>query len=119
MGILEQLKRLFRKERKESTVTAGIGTKEETASSSIISIENQIRELDKEIEEHQQQIEKLKTHPPHLKPFKYTPSKPRQPASQTYTGKKVRGLPPQSARTKRMWKLQVSKEELEKAAEPS
>jgi len=37
----------------------------------------------------------------------------RQPASQTYTGIKVRGMKPRSARNKRMWRLQVSQEELD------
>jgi hypothetical protein len=36
----------------------------------------------------------------------------KQPASQTYTQKKVRGLPPRSARNKRMWHS-ATKEELE------
>ena len=36
-----------------------------------------------------------------------------QPASQTYTQKKVRGLPPKPAFSKRMWRTQVSKEELD------
>ena len=37
----------------------------------------------------------------------------RQRASQTYTIKKIRGLPPRSAYKKRMWKLGVTKKELE------
>ena len=42
-----------------------------------------------------------------------TPVRSRQPASKSYTQKKVRGLPPRSAFSKRMWRTQVSKEELD------
>ena len=41
-----------------------------------------------------------------------TPVRSRQPASKSYTQKKVRGLPPRSAFSKRMWR-KVSKEELD------
>lgn len=37
----------------------------------------------------------------------------KQSVSQRYTREKIWGLPSRSARNKRMWKLQVSKEELE------
>lgn len=37
----------------------------------------------------------------------------RQPASQTYTGRKIRGFKPQFAYTKRMWRLQISEDELD------
>ena len=41
------------------------------------------------------------------------PVRSRQPASKSYTQKKVRGLPPRSAFSKRMWGTKVSKEELD------
>lgn len=125
--LFDWLRRLFRKHEKvcktESTTTS-----KDAVSSSTIAVEDykhkiqvdretreeRIRELNRKIAEHERRIEELKH-----KPFKftpYTPSMPRQPASQTYTSprRKIRGMKPRSARNKRMWKLRVSKEEIEK-----
>ena len=50
---------------------------------------------------------------PHAKkPFLIPKQRFNLPASQTYTLKKIRGLPPMSARNKRMWRS-ATKEELE------
>ena len=48
-----------------------------------------------------------------LRRLRRIPVRSRQPASESYTQKKVRGLPPRSAFSKRMWRTQVSKEELD------
>ena len=69
----------------------------------------------------QEKIERLRAEERELERFRRSLSRRvprlrvprRQPASQTYTQKKVRGLPPRSAFSKRMWRTQVSKEELD------
>jgi len=77
-----------------------------------------VKALDRDFEQYRKQREELarrirpKTPLEALKEANLR-NRRRQPASQTYTGRKVRGMPPRSARNKRMWKLQVSKEELD------
>ena len=71
----------------------------------------------------QEKIERLRAEERELERFRRSlsqrvprasrPVPRRQPASQTYTQKKVRGLPPRAAFSKRMWRTQVSKEELD------
>lgn len=121
--MFEWLKRLFRGKREieESRGRAVIPTSEHR---------QRLKELDREIQEHRERIRGLDRE---IQEFKrrqreqlarrVRPKTPlealkeanrrRQPASQRYTREKIRGLPPRSARKKRMWRLQVSKEELD------
>jgi len=111
--MFEWLKRLLGKRQVEKPRPISIGQQVEKH-------EQRVRELDNEIEEfRKRQREELarrvrpRTPLEALKEANIRNRGGRQPASQTYTGRKVRGMPPRSARNKRMWKLQVSKEELD------
>jgi len=97
LGIMERIKRFFfpKEEHREE--------KEE-----LERFKRELAELDRKLAE----LKKLKKQKP-LVPRR--PVRKHQPASQTYTAKKIRGLPPRSAYKKRLWRTRVSKEELENA----
>jgi len=108
--MFEWLKRLLKRKRQvEKPISIGEHEKHE----------QRVRELDREIDEfRKRQREELARRVRPKTPLEALEEanirkRRRQPASQTYTGIKVRGMKPRSARNKRMWRLQVSKEELE------
>ena len=114
MKVIERLKGFFKpKAEKPDDLRARI--EREKARSKELG--ERIERLDKEIErlraEERRDLERFRRSLSRRAPSRSRVPR-RQPASQTYTRKKkIRGLPPRSARNKRMWRTQVSKEELD------